>query len=131
RLKISTIFFAFLAAFSPRTMNSRYVNSFFTSSMTFSGVYSVYRLGRVSFHKLKKHSRNMKTLLVSGLEDKISLPIINPKMLQKLEKRDIRVRNISRALHDPVSGKSAETLEARESIFSFLPEHMLAKKNFL
>ncbi|MCI0565597.1 hypothetical protein L0Y46_00205, partial [bacterium] len=32
RLKISTIFFAFLAAFSPRTMNSRYVNSFFTSS---------------------------------------------------------------------------------------------------
>ncbi|MCI0680213.1 cohesin domain-containing protein, partial [bacterium] len=31
-LKISTIFFAFLAAFSPRTMNSRYVNSFFTSS---------------------------------------------------------------------------------------------------
>ncbi|MCI0533308.1 hypothetical protein L0Y49_03770, partial [bacterium] len=32
RLKISTIFLAFLAAFSPRTMNSRYVNSFFTSS---------------------------------------------------------------------------------------------------
>ncbi|MCI0533495.1 hypothetical protein L0Y49_04725, partial [bacterium] len=32
RLKISTIFFAFLAAFSPRTMNSRYANSFFTSS---------------------------------------------------------------------------------------------------
>ncbi|MCI0565842.1 hypothetical protein L0Y46_01450, partial [bacterium] len=34
-LKISTIFFAFLAAFSPRTMNSRYVNSFFTSSRNF------------------------------------------------------------------------------------------------
>ncbi|MCI0533027.1 hypothetical protein L0Y49_02285, partial [bacterium] len=41
RLKISTIFFAFLAAFSPRTMNSRYVNSFFTSSNMrgFAGVF--------------------------------------------------------------------------------------------
>ncbi|MCI0532951.1 hypothetical protein L0Y49_01885 [bacterium] len=32
RLKISTIFLAFLVEFSLRNMNSRYVNSFFTCS---------------------------------------------------------------------------------------------------
>ncbi|MCI0565852.1 hypothetical protein L0Y46_01500, partial [bacterium] len=55
RLKISTIFFAFLAAFSPRTMNSRYVNSFFTSS-----------IGLQSLRKMKLHDLKGKR---AGQED--------------------------------------------------------------